>query len=78
MDASPIQVINTIFNLFSVINVIIMTSIVWGYKRRVKQRYDEINKRLGHILLLLSNEVYQSEVKGKTSATSQELRRKIN
>lgn len=55
-----------------------MTSIVWGYKRRVKQRYDEINKRLDHILLLLSNEVYQSEVKGKTSATSQELRRKIN
>jgi len=59
-NATPIQVFNTIINIVSIFGFIIVLSVVWGYKRRVKERYEEINKHLENILLL-THEVYQSD-----------------
>lgn len=59
-----LQNLNLILNMLTLMGVGAMVSIVWGYKRRVKERYDDINKRLDHILLL-SNELYQSDKDAK-------------
>lgn len=74
-DLQPIQIFNAATNFLSLVGLGIMTYIVWGYKQRVKQRYDDINKQLDHILLL-SHEVYQTEVKDKTVAQAEQVTRR--
>ena len=59
-----LQNLNLTLNLISVTGIGFMAAVVWGYKRRVKERYDDINKRLDHILLL-AHETYQTEVDRK-------------
>lgn len=51
-DASNIQIYNTILNTAGLILIAVTAATMWGYKRRVSERYDYINNRLDHILLL--------------------------
>lgn len=68
---STIQAINTVLNLFGVMGLMILTVIIWKYRKKQRERYDLINKRLDHILVL-SNEVYQTEVKDRKKLLDRE------
>lgn len=65
-DLQPIQVFNAVVNLLSVLVMFPLLFSIWRYKQRNRQRFDHIEKRLDHILLL-SNELYQSDVKEKSN-----------
>lgn len=61
---SFLQYINAVLNLVGVIGLAILVTAIWDYRKKQKLRYDLINKRLDHILVL-SHEVYETEVKEK-------------
>lgn len=69
-DLQPIQVFNGITNILGI--VLFIPLLYWGSKKvsEVRLRYREIEKRLDQILLL-SHEVYQSEVKEKNTSLDQ-------
>lgn len=78
IGTSPLyQIINITLNIITLFGIGVITSVVWGYKRRVKERYDTINKSLDHILLL-SNELYQSDVKDKKREDLEDQKDQIN
>lgn len=60
----PIQIFNAVVNILSVIVMFPVLFSIMSYKRRAKERFDQIEKELDHILLL-SHELYQSDVKEK-------------
>lgn len=61
---SAIQLVNTVLNLIGVLGLALLATVIWDYRKKQRQRYDFINKRLDHILVL-SHEVYETEVKEK-------------
>lgn len=63
---STIQLINTVLNLFGVFGLALIATVIWDYRKKQKLRYEFINKRLDHILVL-SHEVYETEVKEKAN-----------
>lgn len=63
-NLQPIQIFNAAVNLASVIVMLPILISILNYKRRTKQRFDEIETNLDHILLL-AHELYQSDVKDK-------------
>lgn len=69
-DLQPIQVFNGITNILGI--ALFIPLLYWGSKKvnEVRLRYREIEKRLDQILLL-SHEVYQSEVKEKNTSLDQ-------
>lgn len=65
-NLQPIQIFNSVVNTISVIVMIPVLFSILNYKRRNKERFDQIEKELDHILLL-SHELYQSDVKEKAN-----------
>jgi hypothetical protein len=57
-----LQLINTVMNVLGVIGMFILTYLFYLNKRRIRERHAALNKRLDNLLLLV-NELYQSEIK---------------
>lgn len=66
-DQLAIQLFNAIFNFLGMAIMIPILFSIWSYKKRTKERFDQIERELDHILLL-AHELYQSDVKEKKEA----------
>lgn len=65
-NLQPIQIFNAVVNVLSVVVMFPVLFSIMSYKKRAKERFDQIEKELDHILLL-SHELYQSDVKEKAN-----------
>lgn len=70
----PIQIFNAIVNALSMFLILPVLISILNYKRRTQKRFDQIERHLDNILLL-SHELYQSDVKekGNDQDTSQTI-----
>ncbi len=64
MEVSAIQIINTVLNVLGALGLIVVGFISYDYRRRLRLRQEDLNKRLDH-LLILTHELYQSELSNK-------------
>ncbi len=62
ISSEAIQTLNLIVNGIGVFILLPILVSVWNYKRRNTDRFDHIERRLDNILLL-TNELYQSDKK---------------
>jgi len=67
----PIQIFNAVTNILSMILTVPVLITVITYKKRAQRKYDDLDKHLDKILLL-TNELYQSDVKEKANLLDQE------
>lgn len=71
-DLQPVQIFNAITNIMG---IALFAPVVWWIGSRLKKlrdRYTKIESRLDQILLL-THELYQSEIKDKTTAQVKDL-----
>lgn len=62
----PIQIFNAVVNAISMVVMIPILISILNYKKRAQEKFNTIEKDLDHILLL-SHELYQSDVKEKAN-----------
>ncbi len=68
-NLTPIQTFLAITNFIELACLPVLFYVVLDYRQRVRGKYERIEKQLDHILLL-SSELYQTEIKDKTVAPS--------
>lgn len=66
-NLQPIQIFNAFTNIFSMLLMFPVLFTILTYKRRAQRKYEELERHLDKILLL-TNELYQSDIKEKEKA----------
>ena len=70
-NLQPIQVFNAVVNTLSMAVVVPFLISIWQYKRRAKERFDQIERDLDRILLL-AHELYQTDIKDRKKLLARE------